>query len=73
MFAMACRSMSSLTVEEVEEYLETNGITDGVVNNFSKNLVNGAAFLQLSEECVATCDWGVVFCSRNTHCFALHM
>ena len=38
------------SVEDLAEYLLLRKVRTGLVNNFKTNLVNGAAFLQLTEE-----------------------
>ena len=39
-----------ITVEEFEECPEDEGLSDEVVENFRRNCVTGAAFLQLTED-----------------------
>ena len=41
---------AELTVEEFEEHLEDEGLSDEVVENFQRNCVMEAAFLQLTED-----------------------
>ena len=47
---MARKRVDELTVNEFEEFLEDEGLSDEVVENFRRNRVTGAAFLQLTED-----------------------
>ena len=50
---MACEQpvgVARYTVEELTHYFLERGVRDGVVSHFKKHLVNGAAFLQLTED-----------------------
>lgn len=48
--SMARKRVDELTVNEFEEFLEDEGLSDEVVENFRRNRVTGAAFLQLTED-----------------------
>ncbi len=43
-------SVVELTIEELAERLEDEGLSDEVFENFRRNRVTGAAFLQLTED-----------------------
>lgn len=42
--------VSELSVNDLAEYLRERGVRSGLVDIFKTNVVNGAAFLQLTEE-----------------------
>lgn len=43
-------NLAQFSVEDLAEYLLDHGIRTGLVVDFRRNVVNGAAFLQLTEE-----------------------
>jgi len=47
---MSMASLKDFTVDELVDYLEVNWVSEGVVQNFEKNRVSGAAFLRLMED-----------------------
>ena len=43
-------SIEDFTVDELVDYLEAKGVSEGVTLNFKTNRVSGAAFLRLTED-----------------------
>ena len=43
-------SLADFTVDELVDYLEAKGVSEGVVRNFETNRVSGNAFLRLTED-----------------------